>query len=65
VVETEPLHKKLRAARVKDISEALAAGVLTAEEAETLGEAAAAISAVVAVDDFSKAELAPHQAAAQ
>ncbi len=65
VVETEPLHKKLRAARVKDISEALAAGVLTAEEAETLGEAAAAVSAVVAVDDFSKAELAPHQAAAQ
>ena len=65
VIETEDLHKKLRAARVRDISEALAAGVLTTEEAEKLGEAAAAVSAVVAVDDFSKADLAPRQTAAK
>jgi acyl-CoA dehydrogenase len=65
VIETEDLHKKLRAARVRDISEALAAGVLTTEEAEKLGEAAAAVSAVVAVDDFSKADLAPRQTAAE
>jgi acyl-CoA dehydrogenase len=59
VVETEPLQKKLKQARIRDISEALAAGVLSNEEAETLGEAAAAVGAVVAVDDFAPSDLTP------
>jgi len=63
VVATEPLQKKLRAARLRDISEALAAGVLTHEEAEQLGEAAAAVKAVVAVDDFAPSDLAAHDRA--
>jgi acyl-CoA dehydrogenase len=61
VTETEELNKKLRSARIKDIAEAVAAGVLTTEEAERLGDAGAAVAAVVAVDDFSKADLAPKE----
>ncbi len=63
-VETEPLQKKIKQARIRDISEALAAGVLTNEEAERLGEAAAAVRAVVAVDDFAPSDLVSGNAAA-
>ncbi|HKJ74116.1 MAG TPA: acyl-CoA dehydrogenase [Alphaproteobacteria bacterium] len=59
VTETENLQQKLRKARTRDVSEALAAGALTNDEAERLGEAAAAVAAVVAVDDFAKQDLAP------
>ncbi|HAD04319.1 MAG TPA: acyl-CoA dehydrogenase [Desulfuromonas sp.] len=53
VHETAPLQKKLRDARYADYREALARGLISAEEAALLQETAAAVEQVLAVDDFA------------
>ncbi len=59
VIEVEPLRRKLRRAEVGDAAEAVAAGVVTAAEAERLDEADEATRAVIEVDDFAPEELSP------
>jgi acyl-CoA dehydrogenase len=59
VHETEPVRKKVRAAKLRDAKEALAQSLITAEEAKRLEEADAAVSKVIEVDDFAPEELFP------
>jgi hypothetical protein len=47
----------MRAARVRDIDQAVKQRTITADEAEKLKAAAAAVAAAIAVDDFAPEEL--------
>jgi acyl-CoA dehydrogenase len=62
-VAVQPIRDRMRAARLRDIDHALDAGTINAEEAAQLQAAAEAVSAAIAVDDFSPQELASRGAA--
>ena len=57
-VAVQPIRDRMHAARVRDIDPALADGTINAEEAAQLRAAAEAVSAAIAVNDFSPEELA-------
>lgn len=57
VVATQPIRDRMHTARVRDIDRAVEQGTITAAEAEQLKQAAAAVSAAVAVNDFAAEEL--------
>jgi acyl-CoA dehydrogenase len=57
-VAVQPIRDRMHAARVRDIDLALADGTINAEEAAQLRAAAEAVSAAIAVNDFSPEELA-------
>lgn len=56
-VQTQPLHDRLRKARVRDWHEALDRGLIDDAEAHALEAADAAVAEAIAVDDFSPDEL--------
>lgn len=56
VVDTEPLRRKLRDAKV-DTEEGRIKGIITKDEAAHLAEADAAVAEVIEVDDFASEEL--------
>jgi len=58
-IETEPLCRKLRQAKLGTIEDGLRDGILTMEEADRLRAAEAAVSEVVAVDHFEQWEVSP------
>ena len=58
VVAVQPIRDRMRAARVRDVDQALNQRTINAAEAEQLRDAAAAVAAAVAVDDFAPEELA-------
>ena len=62
-VAVQPIRDRMRAARLRDIDHALDAGTINAEEVAQLLAAAEAVSAAIAVDDFSPQELASRGAA--
>jgi acyl-CoA dehydrogenase len=57
-VATQPIHDRMKQARIRDADKALAAGLISADERERLREADAAVAEVVSVDDFAPEELA-------
>jgi acyl-CoA dehydrogenase len=61
-VAVQPLRDRMGSARVHDIAAAENQRVITADEATQLKAAAAAVTAVIAVDDFAPEELSPRQA---
>lgn len=62
-VAVQPIRDRMRAARLRDIDHALDAGTINAGEVAQLLAAAEAVSAAIAVDDFSPQELASRGAA--
>ncbi len=58
VVETQPIHDRLRAQRIRDWRIAADKGLASADELDLLRRADEAVAAVVAVDDFAPEELA-------
>ncbi len=56
-VATQPIHDRLRKARVRDLDKAHEQGLLTGEELDALRGADAAVAEVIAVDDFAADEL--------
>jgi acyl-CoA dehydrogenase len=59
VTANEPIEKKMRAARIRDWSEAVKKGVITAEEGERIKAAHEAVALVIEVDDFAPEALSP------
>jgi acyl-CoA dehydrogenase len=57
VIETEPIRRKLKDARV-EIDEGLSKGVITDSEAKQLADAQALVDEVIEVDDFAGDEVA-------
>jgi acyl-CoA dehydrogenase len=57
VAAAQPIRDRMHAARVRDIDQALKQRTITADEAAQLKEAAVAVAAAVAVDDFAPEEL--------
>jgi acyl-CoA dehydrogenase len=57
VAAVQPIRDRMHAARVRDIDQALKQHTITADEAAQLKEAADAVAAAVAVDDFAPEEL--------
>jgi acyl-CoA dehydrogenase len=57
VAVVQPIRDRMHAARVRDIDQALAQHTITADEAAQLKEAADAVAAAAAVDDFAPEEL--------
>ena len=60
VITAAPMREKLRHAGVRDLEEAQKRGIIDEGEVRHLAETAAAVAAVVAVDDFAAADLSPH-----
>ena len=58
----QPLHDRMNKARVHDIDMARKQGLINDEEATQLKEAAKAVAAAIAVDDFTAEELTRHDA---
>lgn len=56
-VTTQPIHDRLRKAQVPDLHNALAQGLISEEEFNSLRAADAAVAEVIAVDDFTAEEL--------
>ena len=56
-VAVQPIRDRMRAARVRDIDQAVKQRTITADEAAKLKAAAAAVAAAIAVDDFAPEEL--------
>ena len=56
-VAVQPIRDRMRAARVRDIDQAVKQRTITADEAAKLKAAAEAVAAAVAVDDFAPEEL--------
>jgi hypothetical protein len=63
VVETEPVRRCLRQAKIRDWREGAAQGVVTAEEARRLEAAEQAVALACAVDDFAPGALEPRREA--
>lgn len=63
--EAQPLRDRMRAARIRDVETALQQKVIDARDAAQLKETAAAVSAVIAVNDFAPQELTRRGAPAQ
>ncbi len=61
--ELEPLRQEMRRARVRTAEEAVAKGMLSANEAERMREALALVREVSSVDDFAPEELLPQRSA--
>ena len=59
VASTEEISKKLHAARLRDVNEAVKKGVITQSEAERLAAAHEAVAKVIDVDDFAPEALSP------
>lgn len=59
VTANEPIENKMRAARVRDWSEAVKKGVITADEGAKLKAAHDAVALVIEVDDFTPEALSP------
>ena len=62
-VAVQPIRDRMHAARVRDADKALAQNIITAGEAAELKSAAEAVSAAIAVNDFSPQELTSRGAA--
>jgi len=62
-VAAQPIRDRMRAARVRDIDQALKQGTISANEAAQLRKLAEAVSAAIAVDDFAPEELTAHGSA--
>ncbi|MEQ8387325.1 MAG: acyl-CoA dehydrogenase [Alphaproteobacteria bacterium] len=58
-IDAEPLERKMKNARLSDIDAAVAAFVLSADEADRLRRARALAFEVIAVDDFAPEEISP------
>jgi acyl-CoA dehydrogenase len=56
-VAVQPIRDRMHAARVRDVEQAVKQRTITADEAEKLKAAAAAVAAAVAVNDFAPEEL--------
>ncbi|WP_313436220.1 acyl-CoA dehydrogenase [Novosphingobium sp.] len=56
-VATQPVHDRLRKARVRDLDKAREQGLISEEELASLRAADAAVAEVIAVDDFAAEEL--------
>ena len=59
VASTEEISKRLHAARLRDVNEAVKKGVITQSEAERLAVAHEAVAKVIDVDDFAPEALSP------
>jgi len=59
VVETQPIHDRLRKLKIADRDKALDQGLISAAQAARLEQAEQAVAAVVAVDDFAPEALSP------
>ena len=59
VASTEEISKRLHAARLRDVNEAVKKGVITQSEAERLAAAHEAVAKVIDVDDFAPEALSP------
>jgi acyl-CoA dehydrogenase len=62
VVAVQPIRDRMRTAHVRDIDQAVRQRTITAEEAAQLRDAADAVTAAAAVDDFPPEELASSSA---
>jgi acyl-CoA dehydrogenase len=60
--EVQPLRDRMRAAHTRSIDQAVQQRTITADEAEKLRAAAAAVAAAIAVDDFAPEELTSRDA---
>jgi acyl-CoA dehydrogenase len=65
VVAAQPIRDRMHAARVRDVDQALKQRTINASEVEQLKEAADAVAAAVAVDDFAPEELTSRGAASK
>lgn len=63
LVDTQPVHDRMRVAQVEDIKVARERNLISCEELEQLQQADRAVADVIAVDDFSP-EAFPHMAKA-
>jgi acyl-CoA dehydrogenase len=61
VTAVQPLRDRMRNARVRDVEEARARGLIDAADAARLKVAEQAVADVIAVDDFAAEELAPRR----
>ena len=59
VTANEPIEKKMHAARVRDWSEAVKKGIITADEGNRIKAADEAVALVIEVDDFAPEALSP------
>jgi len=59
IASTEEISKRLHAARLRDVNEAVKKGVITQSEAERLAAAHEAVAKVIDVDDFAPETLSP------
>jgi acyl-CoA dehydrogenase len=59
VTANEPIDKKMRAAHIRDWSEAVTEGVITADEGNRIKAAHEAVAKVIEVDDFAPEALSP------
>ncbi|WP_425992173.1 acyl-CoA dehydrogenase [Afipia sp. DC4300-2b1] len=59
VTANEPIEKKMHAAKIRDWSEAVKKGVITADEGAKLKAAHDAVALVIEVDDFAPEALSP------
>jgi acyl-CoA dehydrogenase len=57
VVAAQPIHDRMRKAKVREVAQALASGLITQTEADQLAAVAKAVLDAVNVDDFSVEEL--------
>jgi acyl-CoA dehydrogenase len=60
VTSAEDIARRMRTAKIRDWTDAVARGVITQAEGQQLAEAQAAAAAVIAVDDFAPEDLSPH-----
>jgi len=65
MVAVQPIRDRMHAARVRDIDQALRQRTIDAAEAALLKDAAAAVAAAIAVDDFAPEELTSRGAASK
>jgi len=59
VAATEEIAKRLYAARLHDVADAVKKGIITQSDADRLAEADAAVAKVIEVDDFAPEALSP------
>src|SRR6185312_3743308 len=63
VTAAQPIRDRMQAARVRDVDQALTQRTINEQEAAQLKEAAEAVAAAIAVDDFAPEELTGRGAA--
>ncbi len=57
VVAAQPIHDRMRKAKVREVAQALTTGLITQAEADQLAAVAKAVLDAINVDDFSVEEL--------